>query len=115
MSPPELLALLRKVSHESSQAEVARKTGFSSAVVCGVLKGTYTGNTEGFLRRFEEIYGNSNVYCPGLRESLSLSRCATYRKRPWSSINREWIRMHKACRTCDRNTNKNTPINKNNQ
>jgi len=104
MSPADRLALLRKVCAEKSQAEVARRTGFSSAVVCGVLKGTYKGDSEGFLKRFEEVFGNSTVACPGLGESIPLGRCAAYRKRPWSCVNHEWIRMYQACRNCANNS-----------
>jgi hypothetical protein len=105
MSPTDQLGLLRRICSEKSQAEVARKTGFSSAVVCGVLKGTYQGNTDGFLARVEEVYGTSTVGCPGLGEELPLSRCAVIRRREFNqaAVNPEWLRLWKVCRTCPQN------------
>ena len=103
MTAEDRLSLLRRVCDESSQAAVARRIGKSSAVICGILKGTYKGDTEGVLALIEEKWGSSSVSCPGLGESISLARCAAYRKRPWASINQEWIRMFNACRSCPHN------------
>jgi len=106
VNPNDRLALLRRVCAETSQAEVARRIGCSSAIPCGVLKGTYTGDTEGFLAKVEEIYGSGTVDCPGLGEQITLSQCAAYRKRPFAAINPEWVRMNKACRACSHNNHK---------
>lgn len=105
MTAEDRMQLLRRVCAESSQAAVARRIGYSSAAICQILNGTYGAkNTDKILTKVEEIYGTTTVGCPGLGESIPLAKCAAYRKRPWASINHEWIRMYNACRACERNT-----------
>ncbi len=100
MSPADRIALLRRACAETSQAAVARRLSVSPAIPCGVLKGTYTGDTEGFLAKVEEVYGSSTIDCPGMDETLTLGQCAIFRKREFAAINPEWVRMYKACRAC---------------
>jgi len=105
VNPNDRLALLRRVCAETSQAEVARRIGYSSSAVCQVLSGDYPkpGN---LLTKVEEIYGSGTVDCPGLGEQITLSQCAAFRKRPFAAINPEWVRMNKACRACNHNNHK---------
>ncbi len=102
MTNDERIALLRRVCAETSQAAVARRLGVSPAIPCGVLKGEYKGDSEGFLLRVEEVYGSTTVECPGLGEVIPLSRCAEARRRTFShaAVNPEWLRLWKVCRVC---------------
>jgi len=103
MTATDRMQLLRDKCSGIGQAEVARKISYSSAAVCQVLNGNYKGNSNNLLAKVEEIYGSSTVDCPGLSETITLRQCAAFRRRPFAAINPEWVRMYRACQTCNHN------------
>lgn len=104
MADDERLALVhRAVLEEGSQAKVAVKVGYSTATISQLMSGSYKGSTEAVLVRFEEVYGSRIVECPLLGE-IRLANCVKERRRPFSATNPQRVRMYRACRHCEHNT-----------
>lgn len=104
MTEDDRLELLRRAVHEvGSQVKVAARLGYSSATISQALSGSYQGSLETVLVRVEEVFGNRVVECPLLGE-ISLGRCVTERRRPFSATNPQRVKMYRACRLCNFNT-----------
>jgi hypothetical protein len=117
MAEDERLTLIRREVEKSSQAKVAAEMGYSAATISQILSGNYQGSPEAVLVRADEVYGNRMVACPGQGEDISLGRCVEYRRRPFSAINPQRVKMYRACRGCGNNTDprqagiqSNTPL-----
>lgn len=102
MTQTDLLQLLRDKCEQHSQAEVARRLGYSGAAISQVLSGTYGGDSYTILTKVEEIYGNTVVNCPILGD-IPLSKCAELRKRPFAATNPTRVALYRACRNCKHN------------
>ena len=104
MTGDDRLELLRRaVAEAGSQAKVAIKLGYSSATISQVLSCTYQGTTDAILVRVEEVFGNRVVDCPLLGE-VGLGRCVEERRRPFSASNPQRVKLYRACRRCEHNT-----------
>ena len=101
MTQPDAMELLRTKCEETSQAEVGRRIGYSSGAICGVLKGTYKGDTDKVLQAVVEVYGGLSVACPFYRTDIPLSQCAAERRRPFAATNSQRVELWLACRKCE--------------
>lgn len=97
------ITLLEKACAQSSQAAVARKLGYSPAVVNLVLKGTYTGDLNKVKRIIKVRLGTSHIECPVLGK-ISTDECTKEQGKPFSASNSHRVRLFKACRSCPFNT-----------
>lgn len=105
MTQPDLLQLLRDKCAQLSQAEVARRLGYSPTAISQVLSGTYGGESSTILARVNEVFGSTVVSCPILGE-ISLGKCAEIRRRPFAATNPTRVALYRACRTCSQNGGK---------
>jgi transcriptional regulator with XRE-family HTH domain len=94
------MQLLRKKCEELTQAEVARRLGYSASAVNQVLKGEYRGDPAQLLTRVEEVFGSTVVNCPVCGD-ISLGKCAANRRLPFASINPMRVRLWRECRNCE--------------
>ena len=95
------LAILHKAVAESSQAEVARRIGRSTAAVNQVIKGTYAGDPAAILERVAAEYSDETVQCQAMGE-VPLGACIEARTRPFAAVNPMRVKLYKACRQCER-------------
>lgn len=98
MSEP-WIELLRAVCRTSSQTSVARKVGYSSAVISQVLSGTYAGDLRRVRAAVEGALMNAQVDCPVLG-SLSRAACIAWQRKAFTPTNPLNVRMYRACRSC---------------
>lgn len=104
MTENELLELLRNgVAANGSQIKVAKMLGYSAATVSQILGGKYQGELDKVLARVEEVFGTRTVVCPVLGE-IRIGRCARERRTPFSTANPMRVRLYRACRDCEHNT-----------
>ena len=93
---------LRTEAARTSQRAAAGRIGYSTAVVSGVLKGTYTGD----LYSVEEAVGGAimgaTVACPVFGE-IPRNRCIDHQRRSGNcaATNPLRVQLHRACRDCD--------------
>ena len=101
MGNEEWIQLMREECARTSQADVARRIGYSSGTVSAVLAGKYPGNLDRVKARFEDVYMGATVDCPVIGE-LSRDRCWEYQQRRHRPVatNPLRVQLAKACRTC---------------
>ena len=93
------MTLLRQAVDAHGQAGVARKLGYSPSAVNQVLRGTYRGGLDNFMRKVAETFGHGTVQCPVMGE-ISLKRCALERSKPFSTTSPQRVKLYVACRRC---------------
>ncbi|MDC5753830.1 hypothetical protein OPW41_18170 [Vibrio europaeus] len=84
---------------EQSQNKVAAELGISTSKLSQTLRGIYPGSTEDIQLKVESIYMSKTVFCPALKREISLAECDGNQNRPFSSANRERVKLYKACRS----------------
>ena len=89
--------VLRARCAETSQADVARRIGYSPAVVSGILKGTYRGNSSAVEAAFRGVFMGQTVACPVLGE-IPPKACAEHQGRPFGAANPIHTELYRACR-----------------
>ncbi|CCN69754.1 hypothetical protein [Vibrio nigripulchritudo] len=82
-----------------SQRIVAQELGISPSKLSQTLRGIYPGSTEDIRVKAEGLYMTKRVYCPALNREILVNECAENQKKPFSSANRERIKLYKACRS----------------
>lgn len=92
--------LLRRATNAHGQAAVARALGYSPSAVNQALKGTYGGRLDNLLSKAAEVYGEDVVDCPILGE-ISLRRCGSERRKPFSASNPQRTRLWHICQNCE--------------
>lgn len=90
--------LLRASCTVTSQAHVARKIGYSQAVVCQVLSGTYNGDLQRVRAAVEGALMNVQVDCPVLG-LISRAKCVEIQRRPFTPTNPANVALYRACRS----------------
>lgn len=90
--------LLRAACDSTSQTSVARKVGYSSAVISQVLSGTYAGDVRRVQAAVEGALMNVTVECPVLGE-ISRAQCIAWQRRPFTPTNPLAVQMYRACRS----------------
>ena len=98
MTRAERLQLLEKMSLKHTQAEIARRIGYSTGAISLILSGNYA-NPDMILQRVEEVFGSTTVDCPVLG-LITLGKCAEKRKLPFASTNPRRVALHCACLEC---------------
>ncbi|MDX1301219.1 hypothetical protein [Photobacterium sp.] len=82
----------------SSQNKIAKELGVSSSMLSQVVRGIYPGNTEILKIKVKGKYMKATVTCP-IKGELPINECLMYQEMPFSSANRERVRMYRACRS----------------
>lgn len=93
------LVVLQEACTGSSQAAVAKRIGYSAAVVNQVLKGTYKGDLARVQQAVEGALMGLTVECPIVGE-LARNRCLEYQRRGFAATNPFRVSLAKACPTC---------------
>lgn len=99
MTRMERLQLLEKMSLEHTQAEIARRIGYSTGTISLILSGKYNGCPDAVLQRVEEVFGSTIIDCPVLG-IITLGKCAEKRKLPFAATNPRRVALHCACKEC---------------
>jgi hypothetical protein len=101
---PEWVQLLARECATSSQNQVARRLGYSSALVSLVLRGKYTGDMQAVETAVRGLLENLCVVCPVLGDIPPLD-CRDWQKkaRKFSTENSQRVRMFRACNACPQN------------
>ena len=89
--------VLRARCAETSQATVARRIGYSPAVISGILKGTYQGSLTAVEAAFRGVFMGQTVACPVLGE-IPPRACAEHQARPFGAANPTHTELYRACR-----------------
>lgn len=100
---PDWVAALVRACNEASQNKVAKKLGYSSAVISQVLNNVYPGDMDKFEKNVRDFF-MSGVECPALGK-ITADQCLAWRreaKEPNPSSPHK-SRMFHACRKCPRN------------
>ncbi|HAS63225.1 MAG TPA: hypothetical protein DCS35_12035 [Vibrio sp.] len=93
-------AINEEISKPSkSQRIVAQELGISTSKLSQTLRGIYPGSTEDIRLKAEGLYLTKTVYCPALNREILVNECAANQEKPFSSANRERIKLYKACRS----------------
>ena len=98
---PAWITVLREACEapNSSQSSVSKRLGYSAAVVCAVLKGSYKGDINRVKAAVEGALMGMTVECPVVGE-LPRDRCLEYQRRDFASTNHLRVQLNKACKTC---------------
>jgi len=99
MTQPDLLQLLKDKCDQLTQAEVARRLGYSAGAISQVLSGSYGGDISTILGRVDEVFGSTIVACPVLGP-IHLGKCAEKRRQPFAATNPTRVALYRACRKC---------------
>ncbi|UTV30192.1 hypothetical protein [Photobacterium atrarenae] len=81
-----------------SQNKVAKELGISPSKLSQTLRGVYPGSTEDIRLKVEGKYMSRTVACP-VKGEIPIDECSENQQRPFSSANRERVRLYKACRS----------------
>lgn len=105
MTKDDRLDLLRKKVAETSQAEVARRTGYQATTINQVLHGKYPGSPDTVLKKVEEVYSqDATISCPVLGD-ITPGYCAEQRNLPFSP-DQISVALRRTCPTCPNNPNR---------
>lgn len=96
--PKEIAALAEACWAETSRA-VARRLGYSDAVVSHVLARKYPGDVAKVFATIRGALMGETVLCPVLDE-ISLDRCLVEQATPFAATNSTRARLFHACRRC---------------
>lgn len=81
----------------SGQGAVARRIGYSTGTVSGVLRGTYRGNLARVQAAVEGALLASEVECP-IVGTIPRQRCIEHQRRPFTPTNPASVQLYRACR-----------------
>ncbi|MBB4199095.1 hypothetical protein CCR94_16485 [Rhodoblastus sphagnicola] len=95
---PDWVRVLAEEANRSSGSEVARRLGYSPAVVTGVINGTYPGDMGTVEARVRGALMNETVDCPVLGE-LTRDRCLSEQKMRRIGSSSLRARISRACRS----------------
>lgn len=99
------LELLQNECKQESQASVAKRLGYSPAVINLFLKGKYTGDVEKLKRVIKQRLSKPYVECPIVGE-IKHAECSRNQSMPFSAANSQRARLFKACQNCPYNIRK---------
>lgn len=103
---PDWIEVLATESDKTSQAQTARKIGYSPAAVNCVLKNNYKGTIGNVEAKVRTHLMNAVHACP-VYGSILIRECFENQNQPFaSSGNPTKIRLYKACQNCQFNTTK---------
>ncbi|MGO4735945.1 transcriptional regulator [Bosea sp. 2KB_26] len=96
--PGEVLALAQACKAHTSRA-VARRLGYSDAVISHVLAKKYPGDVDKVFATIRGLLMGETVDCPELGE-LRRDQCLRNQARPFNPTNSTSARLFHACRVC---------------
>lgn len=98
---PEWVLGLAQQCAASSQNKVAKKLGYSAAVVSTVLRNSYQGSMDAVRDRYLGVYEASVTSCPALG-TIGLHVCQNWRgkARHLNPANAMNVKMFRACNRC---------------
>ena len=96
--PGEILALAQACKAQTSRA-VARRLGYSDAVISHVLAKKYPGDVGKVFMTIRGSLMGETVVCPELGE-LRRDQCLQNQAKPFSSNNSASARLFHACKRC---------------
>lgn len=99
---PVFVTALREACDRQSQALVAKRIGYSPAVVNQVLAGKYKGDLNRVQRAIEGALLGVTVDCPILGP-LASNKCLDLQSLPFAATNPQRVKLYKACRKCEHN------------
>ncbi len=73
--PPYVQALAEACEMSGSQSQVAKRIGYSPAVVSTVLKNTYRGDLTAVEDRVRAVLMSDTVDCPAVGQEIELATC----------------------------------------
>ncbi len=100
--PGWVAALAAACDRAPSQAEVARRIGYSPAVVSTVIKATYRGDFTRVEAAVRAHLMGDTVACPVLG-ALALAVCRRHAAAPFPASSPIAARVWQACQTCPHN------------
>jgi DNA-binding transcriptional regulator YdaS (Cro superfamily) len=81
----------------ASQAKVAKRIGYSPAVINQVLRGSYKGDLQAVQKAVEGALMGATVRCPVLGD-LPSNRCLEIQAQPFAATSPTRVMLHHACR-----------------
>ena len=96
--PEEVRALALACRADTARA-IARRLGYSDAVVSHVLANRYPGDIQRVFAAIRGALMGETVICPILDE-IGRDRCLIEQKRPFAATNSIRARLYHACQTC---------------
>lgn len=88
---------LRAACARLGQKEIAKRIGYSNAVISQVLNGKYPGDLDRVQAQVEGVLMKRVVDCPMLGE-ITLDVCRAHQRRKFSTTNPMRVQMYRACR-----------------
>lgn len=101
-SEPGWIAQLRQTAAQVGQPKTAELIGYSTAVVCSVLKGSYKGDWTRVEERVKGALMGAEVECPVLG-ALPRDRCLDNQRAPFAATNPTRVQLWHSCKTCSHN------------
>ncbi|MBN9438951.1 transcriptional regulator [Bosea sp. (in: a-proteobacteria)] len=96
--PVEITVLAEACKAETSRA-VAKRLGYSDAVVSHVLAAKYPGDMAKVLTKIRGALMGETVMCPILDE-IGRDRCLSEQAKPFAATNSARARLFHACKSC---------------
>ncbi len=99
---PSWISQLRQTAAQVGQPKTAELIGYSTAVVCSVLKGSYKGDWTRVEERVKGALMGAEVECPVLG-ALARDRCLDNQRAPFAATNPTRVQLWHSCKTCSHN------------
>lgn len=96
--PAEIVALALACRAETSRA-LARRLGYSDAVISHVLANKYPGDMAKVCAKIRGALMGETVMCPILDE-IGRDRCLSEQAKPFAATNSTRARLFHACKSC---------------
>jgi hypothetical protein len=99
-TPPDWLQHLAEACNHTSQAAVARRIGYSGAVLSSLFKGKYKGDLTAVEKAVRGALMAEKIDCPGLHMQIPGHDCLDWQKRArkLSAASPLSVSMYRACR-----------------
>jgi hypothetical protein len=104
--PAEILVLAEACKAQTSRA-LARRLGYSDAVISHVLGNKYPGDVARVLATVRGALMGETVLCPILGD-IGRDRCFREQATPFAATNSTRARLSHACKTCPNRQQKDT-------
>ena len=102
---PEWITVLAETCDRSSQTAVARRLGYTNAVVSAALANGYSGRLDRLEQKVRGELMRETVICPVLGE-ISKRKCLDAQGRPYAATNVLRLELRRACPLCPYRLNK---------
>ena len=99
MTEQDWIDVLRGECTRTTQAQVAKRIGYSPATISQVLKGNYRGDMAAIEGAVRGGLMGGTVLCPALMQEIPTNRCTTMQRRPFSFTNALANRIRQHCRS----------------